>query len=193
MKKQTKKTIAYLATIIFSTAIIYVVLAYYWQIYPFARPSDLNVNQTKPQATQTVTTTQDDKQNNPVKTAEITPKTTEPNTNKAPIQNDGENPNSLNILTGHITNKTLTKDKLIIRVTIDQFIQGNGRCELVLKNKQTNTTITKQTVTIDNPSSATCQGFDITRNELSTGTWSIEIKIHADNKTGLINGQEVKL
>jgi len=112
---------------------------------------------------------------------------------KTPIQNEGQDPNQANDITGYISNKTVNTQskKLTIRVTINQFLHTTGKCTLTLTNGSK--TLTYTAPTADNPSSATCQGFDVSLEQLSAGKWSIKIKVEADNKTGIINGSEVEI
>lgn len=112
---------------------------------------------------------------------------------KTPIQNEGQDPNQDNDITGYISNKTVNTQskKLTIRVTINQFLHTTGKCTLTLTNGSK--TLTYTAPTADNPSSATCQGFDVPLEQLLAGKWSIKIKVEADNKTGIINGSEVEI
>lgn len=108
--------------------------------------------------------------------------------NKTPIQNEGANPNHTSGLSGSITYAAISEDKLIIRVNIDQLVGENGTCSLTL-SKRGSKDITKAVNTMDNPSSSTCQGFDIPLKEISKGTWTVKISLSAGGKIGKIEGQ----
>lgn len=105
---------------------------------------------------------------------------------KKPVQNEGNNPNQATNYTGVITHISVS-DKLVIRNSIDQFIQGGGNCQLKLtsgdKIYQTQAPI------FNNSSSSTCKGFDIPLSELASGDWDITITVTANNKTGVIKGK----
>lgn len=98
---------------------------------------------------------------------------------------EGDNANSSSALTGVISYKSVVDTNLVIRTTIDQMI-SSGTCSLTLSNGQK--TVTRTSDVMLNPSSSTCEGFDIPTSELGSGTWSIEIDISGGNKTGTLTG-----
>ena len=102
------------------------------------------------------------------------------------IQNDGEDPNQLEELTGNLTTSHVSEDKLILRVNIDQFL-ATGKCFLQLNSGTS--TVEKEANIISSASTSTCEGFDIPINELKSGKWSIEISLDSNNKTGKITGE----
>lgn len=96
---------------------------------------------------------------------------------------EGENPNTSQSLTGIISHKSVTGGQLVLRTTISQTL-GSGSCQLRLtKDGQT---VTRESNIAANPSSATCEGFDVPTSELSGGTWSIEITMRSGDRTGTI-------
>lgn len=92
---------------------------------------------------------------------------------------EGENINDSQGLTGYISSKAVQADTLIIRNTINQMV-SSGSCELKLTKGSK--VIVKTAEILQNPSSASCAGFDVPVSELSPGNWSIEINITGDNK-----------
>ena len=106
---------------------------------------------------------------------------------KTPTKYEGEDANKMSTITGFINYKGTVDDILKIRVTIDQFFESTGTCDLILSSGDK--TYTKTVKTLDNPSSATCDGFDVPVSELAPGTWSISISIIADGKSGIITGE----
>lgn len=102
------------------------------------------------------------------------------------IQNDGEDPNKSEELTGTLTTANISRDKLVIRVNIDQFLTS-GKC--ILNLKSTTSTIREEANIITSASTSTCEGFDIPTSELSSGKWNIEILLNSNNKTGKITGE----
>lgn len=87
---------------------------------------------------------------------------------------EGSNINSSSSLSGTITYSAVSGDTVIIRTTVDQVI-GSGNCEIVLSNGAK--TVTKTSNIAQNPSSSTCEGFDIPVVELGAGNWNIAIEI----------------
>ena len=106
---------------------------------------------------------------------------------KKPVQNEGTDPNQSSTYTGVVNYAGVVDQKLMIRVTINQFIQETGTCTLTLRSQDK--TYQVSAPTINNSSYATCRGFDIPISELSTGHWDINIKVTTSNKSGLINGK----
>ena len=96
---------------------------------------------------------------------------------------EGDDANNSASLTGVVTYKSVVDGKLLIRTTINQILDS-GTCELTLSNGQK--TVTRNSGIAPNPSSSTCEGFDIPTSELGSGTWKIEIKISGDDKTGTL-------
>ena len=107
-------------------------------------------------------------------------------TDKTPIQYEGENPNNLGELTGIISYSDVINNSLAIRITIDQFL-NDGICELTLNSGSQN--IVKTSNIVANPSSSSCEGFDIPLTELSSGHWNIKVTFSSNNKTGEATGE----
>lgn len=96
---------------------------------------------------------------------------------------EGENVNNSESLTGVVSHKSVTGSNLIIRTTINQTL-SSGECKLTLVNGQK--TITRTSDIAQNPSSSSCEGFDVPTSELGNGTWSISITITSGDRTGTI-------
>lgn len=105
---------------------------------------------------------------------------------KTPIQYESpKNPIPPDQLTGVINYKSVADGKLVIRNTINQSISG-GSCEMVMTHQSTRKVVTKNAPIVVNPHSSTCQGFDISTSELSSGSWDINITITGDGKKGTL-------
>ncbi len=98
---------------------------------------------------------------------------------------EGESPDLSESLTGSINYTGVSGDKLIVRTTINQSL-SSGLCEISLVNGSA--TITKTSSIIPNPSSSSCEGFDIPTSELGSGNWEITIKITSGDKSGVLKG-----
>ena len=98
---------------------------------------------------------------------------------------EGENPNLNDSLTGSINYTGVAGNNLIIRTTINQTL-SSGSCEISLTNGST--TVTRTSGIIPNPSSSSCEGFDIPTSELGSGNWEITIKITSGDKSGVLKG-----
>ena len=124
-----------------------------------------------------------------IKTEDGTPKdATAGRTPKTPEKYEGQDVNQLEKLTGTITYSAKTTDKYRILVNIDQFLKLPGTCMLsvisagkVIYNDYVNI--------ISNPSSGSCEGFDIPLTKLSPGEYNIKIEVNANQKTGIIEGK----
>lgn len=98
---------------------------------------------------------------------------------------EGESPDLSENLTGSINYTGVSGDKLIVRTTINQSL-SSGLCEISLVNGSA--TITRTSNIIPNPSSSSCEGFDIPTSELGSGNWEIMIKITSGDKSGVLKG-----
>ena len=107
---------------------------------------------------------------------------------KTPEQYEGQDVNQLNKLTGTITYSEKSGDKYRIRVNINQFLKLPGTCKLTVTSAST--VVYTQTVSIiSNPSSGSCEGFDIPLSSIPSGDLNIKIEVNANQKTGLIEGR----
>lgn len=94
--------------------------------------------------------------------------------NKTPTQYDiVASPESS--LTGTITTARLSGDKLIIRVSIDQYL-SSGICTLTLSDSASS--ISRTASIIPEVSTSTCEGFDLPVSELSSLVPPINININ---------------
>ena len=175
MQRKTKKR-SHPGLIVFF--ILLIALLTYMAFEYFNKPK---TEEPKPEETsQKADDNQTEKPETPVAPAE------DPNPDKTPVQNDGDNPNTAGTITGNITYAGVNGNKLIIRVNIDQFI-NSGMCELTLTSNNDRKVLSAPTM--DSASTSTCEGFDIPTDLLSNGTWLINIKVTGDNKTGTITGE----
>ena len=104
-----------------------------------------------------------------------------------PVQNEGEDPNQLESLTGNLTTNRVSNGKLILRVNINQYL-STGICNLTLTSGSN--TIIKTANIVAVASTSTCEGFDVPVSELSSGAWQISINIQSGDKTGTITGEQ---
>ncbi|RYC73442.1 hypothetical protein [Candidatus Nanosyncoccus nanoralicus] len=100
-------------------------------------------------------------ENQPIHTEDGTKEDAEAGrTPKTPEQYEGQDVNQLDKLTGTITYSEKSGDKYRIRVNINQFLKLPGTCKLTVTSAST--IVHTQTVSIiSNPSSGSCEGFDI--------------------------------
>lgn len=103
---------------------------------------------------------------------------------KTPVKYDGDDPNTLDSLTGSITYTGVTGNKLIIRMSINQYL-GSGVCSLTLGDYSSTVNITPSA------STSTCEGFDIPISDLGnlSGKVNFTINLQSGDKTGTITGE----
>ncbi|MCR5832371.1 MAG: hypothetical protein K6G36_00275 [Candidatus Saccharibacteria bacterium] len=106
--------------------------------------------------------------------------------NKTP-QYDGGNPNNEENITGVITYAGVSNNQLMIRVNIDQYLNG-GECNLIL-NLNGATKYGASARIIDAASTSTCEGFNVPVSELPSGKYQIQINLTSDRKSGSITGE----
>lgn len=122
------------------------------------------------------------------KTVEQKPEEGNPEENKKPVQTyEGGNPNENEKLTGVITYAGATSNNVIIRVNIDQYVDG-GTC--VLKLIQNDSIKYEESSNlIADVSTSTCEGFNIARAKIEDGNYIIRIELSSNGKTGSISGE----
>jgi cytoskeletal protein RodZ len=98
---------------------------------------------------------------------------------------EGENTNTSQTLTGVINYAGVTNGTLIIRTTVNQAL-SSGTCQLTLSSGSK--TATRSSNITQNPSSSTCEGFDIPISELGSGSWNITITITSGDRSGELKG-----
>lgn len=106
-------------------------------------------------------------------------------TDKTPKQNtvpanDSPSPSSL---TGTVNYAAVVDGTLSIRTTFTQAVDS-GSCHLVLKHRASGTTVTRMSDIVANPSSSTCNGFDIPASSLKSGMWDITVHISSGDMNG---------
>lgn len=105
---------------------------------------------------------------------------------KKPIQYDGGSPNEFEYLTGVVNYINADGDKVVIRTSIDQYLE-DGTCELVLI--QNEETVYQEAVDIINDATtSTCKGFDVPKSGLSVGEVQFIIYLNSGDKVGEISG-----
>lgn len=103
------------------------------------------------------------------------------------VQYDGDDPNEAGELTGVLTYAGVVNGNLMIRVNIDQYLNG-GKCTLGLRREGA-TIYSAEAGIIDSASTATCEGFNVPVSELGQGQTVIWIFLESDGKTGEIDGE----
>ena len=102
-------------------------------------------------------------------------------------QFDGEDPKVAEELSGVVTYAGVVDGKLMIRVNINQYLDG-GECRLTLMRGGAN--IYSSIVEIvGGASTASCAGFDVVAGELGTGAIEINIKLNSGERSGTIHGE----
>ena len=109
------------------------------------------------------------------------------------VQYEGEDPNTEAGLSGVVTYAGVSGEKLMVRVSIDQYLTS-GTCELSLK-KDGAVIYSDTAGIVGSASTSTCEGFDILTSSLgangATGAGKIEININisAGGRSGVISGE----
>ena len=109
--------------------------------------------------------------------------------NETPIQNESTNNPTAGTdetIDGYFTHKSISNDTLVLRVLIGELLSG-GSCSLKIINGER--AVTRQAPTINSATTASCEGFDIPVSELSSGLWTIQIEITANNRLGTITDE----
>ncbi len=106
---------------------------------------------------------------------------------KAP-QYEGEDPNTLDELTGNIAYREVDPSTQTLRVAvmINQYLQENGQCVLNIKRGDT-IMRTVSALAIPDVTSSTCGSLETSIEGLSPGSYQLEIILTGDNKKGTIS------
>ncbi|MBR3414819.1 hypothetical protein IKG73_02265 [Candidatus Saccharibacteria bacterium] len=109
--------------------------------------------------------------------------------NKAPVKQEGEDPNTLSELTGVINYAAVNDGTLMIRVSIDQYLDS-GTCLLEMTSASDSFSLSDNIM----PSASTSScSYDIATSLLNSGdNYDIKITLNSENKQGIIKG-EVKI
>lgn len=189
MKKKHKKSKNRFLKILFVLALLVVAAVVASQFIDFKNlftPKEEEISQVDPTPTPTPTPTPEPTpEPEPEPEPEPTP-TTEPPKPETQ-QYDGGNPNDNELITGVITFASASGDNLMIRVNIDQYLNG-GNCNLVL-NKGGTAAYGASARIIDVASTSTCEGFNVPLSELPSGKYEIVINLTSERKTGTIRGE----
>lgn len=102
------------------------------------------------------------------------------------VQYEGEDPNKSETLTGAITYAGVSGQNLIIRLSINQYL-NSGNCNLSLVKDGSELYSASANIFAD-VSTSTCQGFNVATNNLPSGSYSIIVKLSSGDKTGTITG-----
>ena len=105
----------------------------------------------------------------------------------APPQYEGENPNTLDSLSGRIAYHGVDNGTLTIMATIDQYLQSDGSCTLHLLRDGREAYSATLPASADVTTSV-CGPFNVPVSSLSSGAYDIKIILSAAGKTGTITG-----
>lgn len=107
---------------------------------------------------------------------------------KTPSQYDGEDPNRSASLTGFLSTARFDGDKLVLRLTIDQYL-AEGICKLTLTDDAGHS-LQKSASLTPVASTSSCEGFDVAGSELSDFVRPIYITVDlaSGDKVGVVEG-----
>lgn len=107
-------------------------------------------------------------------------------------QYEGEDPNTLDELTGVVTYKGVENGTLIIMTMLNQYLHQTGICVITLTGQNFQSSYTASVDAHGDATASYCENFEIPTSVLASDTYNIEIKLTGDGKTGTIR-DEVKL
>lgn len=105
-------------------------------------------------------------------------------------QFEGEDPNTLQELTGRIAYKAVNREPnyqtLTVSVSIDQYLHDSGTCTLSLKNSSRAEVYSASLPADPDVTTSACGPFEVPISDFSPGAYQIEVTVAGDGKTGLI-------
>lgn len=156
----------------------------------FLKPALENQNQGSDNSqatTQDSTSSSDQTSSDSSKTSETKSDTIERESEKNNPQYEGEDPNTLESLTGAISFAGVSDGNFMVNVVIDQAIGTSGRCNYTLTHSS-GVVLVGDVSTEAGPSSSVCV-YSIPTTNVQSGNWKITVKVTADNKEGTISGE----
>ncbi|MBQ3309118.1 hypothetical protein IJG78_00385 [Candidatus Saccharibacteria bacterium] len=102
-------------------------------------------------------------------------------------QYEGENPNSLETITGVVSFAGSEGASVSVRIMLDQMLGSSGSCNFTLTH--TSGAKLSQTVTTEAGPSATFCIYSVPSSNVAAGHWQITTKVTASGKEGTINGE----
>jgi len=187
-KKNPAKIISLVAlAVIIVAAAGYGSYAFMAKTWPFAtqKPATANDATSKPftDATSDSSTSKPPSASDQDKTpTQSTPPSDDSNTSSGNSSSDN------NGITGSINYASATDDTLKVRVTITELL-NSGTCTLTLSNATTGSSTTYKADIIANPSSSTCDGFNIPTKNLAKGDYNISVHLSSGDKSGVASSK----
>ncbi len=109
-------------------------------------------------------------------------------TEKASVsQYEGGDPNELEAITGNINYAGISGENFIIRATLDQALGNSGTCSFTLTST-TGIVVTDTSSTNAGPTTSFCS-YSIPAASITSGYWTISVKVTGGNKEGIITGE----
>lgn len=105
------------------------------------------------------------------------------------IQYEGEDPNTMESLTGSIARSSISGSTLTIVALVDQYLSNPGICVITLQNSAGNEVYKASSDAVADVTTSICEDFIIPITEFPSGNYQIEITISGDGKEGKINGE----
>lgn len=102
-------------------------------------------------------------------------------------QNAGEDPNTLENITGIISHAGVDGGVLTVHIMLDQALGNAGTCNVTLTNAA-GAAVSGSVQTEAGPSATFCV-YSVSVSSLSSGHWQITAKVTADKKEGIISGE----
>ena len=103
------------------------------------------------------------------------------------VQYEGDDPNTLEELTGVVTYAGVSGNKLMVRININQYLSG-GSCKLSLVRNGATAYEDVAAVTAG-AATSTCEGFDVPVSEITSGKYQILVEVTTEGKAGVIKGE----
>lgn len=101
-------------------------------------------------------------------------------------QYEGEDPNTLEQLTGYLTRKGVDDGVLTVVAVIDQYLHAPGFCTIVLKNSAGQVVYNASSDAVPDATTSICDAFAVPVANFASGVYQIEVNLSADNKYGII-------
>lgn len=102
-------------------------------------------------------------------------------------QNDGEDPNTLDKITGVINFAGISENNFMVTATLDQALGNSGSCKFTISNGSGAVIVSDASISAG-PTTSFCS-YSTPASGISAGYYSISIDVSANGKKGTIIGE----
>ena len=101
------------------------------------------------------------------------------------VQYEGNDPNKNDVITGAVTYAGVNGGELMVRVNIDQFLNG-GECVMTIYDGGGAAVYEARAEVVDSAATSSCAGFNVPVGGIENGSYEVVIGVVSEGKKGEI-------